>query len=123
MKFSASNSIMANLRLTPAWQRARTFLHRRNFLRSQSSFGLSPSLLYHPCGTALLTCRRGIKRCVLCTVRHITGLTPRGKNLSIVVKEILTHVKQKKRACHVCNITENIFSAFHKISPIGSEGV
>lgn len=65
---------------------------------------------------------RGIKRCALCTVRHITGLTSPGKNLSAVTKEILTRVGEKKRERHVRNVTENIFSTSRRnFLSIGSE--
>ena len=117
-KFSPSNSIMANLRVTSAWQRA-NFSTQAQF--PIAKFFRSFHLRYriNPVAQALSACRhRGIKRCALCTVRHITGLTSPGKYLSAVIREILTCVRQKKRARHVRNVTENIFPTSHEIFPL-----
>lgn len=121
-KFSASNSIMVNLRVTPGVAARKLFYTGTISCDRKVLSVFPPSLLYQPRGRAraLSACRRGIKRCALCTVRHITGLTSPGKNLSAVMKEILTRVRQKKRAHHVRNVTENIFSTFREISSIGS---
>lgn len=103
---------MVNLRVTPWRGSARKLFYTGTISSAIAKFFRSFRLRYciSPAARALSARRRGIKRCALCTVRHITGLTSPGKIFPRSWRKFWHASDRKKGARHVCNVTENIFS-------------